>query len=88
MPRFDAVDPRTLPWSPEEREVLAGLRDPAAIQDLLDTIPYSGDPIYRCPRAVLRDRRHGRDAPLFEGRSRNRLIEDGDHLTGALAHLH
>lgn len=66
MPRFAAVDPRTLPWSPEEREVLAGLHDPAGIQDLLDTIPYSGDPIYRCPRAVLRDRRaHCYDGALL-----------------------
>jgi len=32
-------------------------RDEADIQAFLDEIPYSTDPIYRCPSRVLRDRR-------------------------------
>lgn len=41
----------------------AGLDSPAAIQALLDDIPYSADPIYRCPLSVLRDRK----AHCFDG---------------------
>lgn len=44
-------------WTPAERRILAALRSPAAIQELLDGVAYSPDPFYRCPRSVLRDRR-------------------------------
>ncbi len=46
-----------------ERTLLLGLDSPAAIQSFLDTVPYSSDPFYRCPRRVLRDRR----AHCFDG---------------------
>jgi hypothetical protein len=44
-------------WSPEERAALRGLSSPERIQAFLDATPYSTEPIYRCPRRVLRDRR-------------------------------
>lgn len=50
-------------WSAAERRVLDRLRTPAAIQDFLDAVPYSADPIYRSPRSVLRDRK----AHCFDG---------------------
>jgi hypothetical protein len=57
--------PRTL-WTVAERKLLARLRDPASIQAFLDGIPYSADPIYRCPRAVMRDRKaHCFDGAMF-----------------------
>ena len=38
------------PWTRTERAVLDRLTDPARIQGFLDTLSYSADPIYRCPR--------------------------------------
>jgi hypothetical protein len=53
-------------WTPQELEVLSGLSSPAKVQAFLDGIPYSSDPIYRCPRSVLRDRKaHCYDGALF-----------------------
>jgi hypothetical protein len=46
-----------------ERGLLLGLDSPARIQAFLDSVPYSADPFYRCPRRVLRDRR----AHCFDG---------------------
>jgi hypothetical protein len=46
-----------------ERDLLLGLDSPAAVQAFLDSVPYSSDPFYRCPRRVLRDRR----AHCFDG---------------------
>jgi hypothetical protein len=46
-----------------ERDHLLGLDSPARIQAFLDSVPYSSDPFYRCPRRVLRDRR----AHCFDG---------------------
>jgi hypothetical protein len=46
--------------------VLDALRDPPAVQEFLDDVPYSADPIYRSPRSVMRDRRaHCVDGALF-----------------------
>jgi hypothetical protein len=43
-----------------------GLASPRAVQAFLDSIPYSTDPIYRCPRRVIEDRRaHCFDGALF-----------------------
>ncbi len=47
----------------EEHSVLDGLTDPDRIQCFLDETPYSDEPIYRCPRSVLRDRK----AHCFDG---------------------
>ncbi|HVT15577.1 MAG TPA: hypothetical protein VHQ90_05260 [Thermoanaerobaculia bacterium] len=50
----------------DEREIFRSLSTPALIQEFLDSIPYSADPIYRSPRSVLRDRKaHCFDGALF-----------------------
>lgn len=46
-----------LEWTSRERSVLRRLNTPWRIQEFLDGVAYSTDPIYRSPRAVLRDRR-------------------------------
>ena len=50
-------------WSEAEREALARLDTPAAVQRFLDGVAYGADPFYRSPRSVLRDRR----AQCFDG---------------------
>ncbi len=51
-----------------------GLASPSAIQAFLDKIPYSTDPIYRCPRRVIEDRRaHCFDGALFAAAALRRL---------------
>ena len=59
MPKRAVPDP----WTSAERRALSRLRSPGDVQRLLETIPYSTEPIYRSPRAVLRDRR----AHCFDG---------------------
>jgi hypothetical protein len=50
----------------QERQTMSRLRSPAKIQAFLDAIPYSSDPIYRCPLRVLRDRvAHCFDGAVF-----------------------
>lgn len=50
----------------DERQALAGLDSPAAIQAFLDDIPYSTDDFYRCPLRVVRERTaHCFDGALF-----------------------
>jgi hypothetical protein len=52
--------------SAAERQQMAGLNSPAAIQTFLDELPYSTDDFYRCPRRVLRDgTAHCFDGALF-----------------------
>jgi hypothetical protein len=46
-----------------ERRELERLRTPLAIQEFLDQLPYSTEPVYRAPLAVLRDRK----AHCFDG---------------------
>ncbi|MFH1810704.1 MAG: hypothetical protein ABIJ09_18320 [Pseudomonadota bacterium] len=61
-------------WTAAERKVLDRLTSPAAIQDFLDATPYSADPIYRCPRSVLRDRKaHCFDGALIAAAALQRL---------------
>jgi hypothetical protein len=49
-----------------ERQALARLATPGDIQVFLDDIPYSTDPIYRCPLRVLRERvAHCFDGAMF-----------------------
>jgi hypothetical protein len=53
-------------WPKRDLARLAGLRTPAGIQDYLDSLRYSADPIYRCPLRVLRDgTAHCVDGALF-----------------------
>lgn len=49
-----------------ERKEIAKLTTPARIQGFLDTIPYSSEPVYRCPLKVIQDRlAHCFDGALF-----------------------
>lgn len=53
---------------------LAPLRTPHDVQRLLESIPYSTDPIYRCPLRTLRDRRaHCVDGALLAAAALRRL---------------
>lgn len=50
----------------EELEVFAQLRSPCEIQAFLDSVDYSTEERYRCPRNVLRDRKaHCYDGAVF-----------------------
>jgi hypothetical protein len=57
------VTTRAIEWSARERRLLDALSTPAAVQAFLDGLEYSADPIYRCPRRVLADRK----AHCFDG---------------------
>ena len=49
-----------------DREIINTLGTPAKIQEFLDELPYSTEPIYRCPLRVLRERvAHCFDGALF-----------------------
>jgi hypothetical protein len=79
-------------FTSQERAVLQELTDPFRIQEFLDSLLYSDDPIYRCPRSVLRDRKgHCVDGALFAAGALWRLghapliaelraVRDDDHL--------
>jgi hypothetical protein len=79
-------------WNRSERSLLGRLTSPDRIQDFLDNVPYSADPIYRSPRSVMRDRKaHCFDGALFAACAlrqigqRPRLIDlgavrDDDHV--------
>ena len=85
-------------WTPEERRFLNTLKTPYDIQKFLDSIPYSADPIYRCPRSVMRDRKaHCMDGSLFAAAALRRLghqpllmelkaVRDDDHLLAVFSH--
>ena len=80
------------PWTRAELAVLEKLTDPARIQLFLNRLSYSTDPIYRCPRSVLRDRKaHCFDGALFGAAALRRLgyppllvdmraVRDDDHI--------
>ena len=79
-------------WGAAELEVLGSLASPSAVQGFLDSVPYSVEPVYRCPRSVLRDRtahcfdgavfaaaalsHHGFPARVFQLRA----VRDDDHV--------
>ena len=57
-----------------ERKLMAGLTTPVRIQAFLDTVPYSSEPVYRCPLQVLRDRlAHCFDGALFAAAALRRI---------------
>jgi len=57
-----------------ERQVVSRLKTPRDIQAFLDELPYSAEPIYRCPLRVLRDRlAHCFDGALFAAAALRRL---------------
>jgi hypothetical protein len=50
----------------QEKDTLSQMTTPQTIQVFLDSIPYSAEPVYRCPLQVLRDRvAHCFDGALF-----------------------
>lgn len=79
-------------WTGEELAVLAPLDSPVKIQQFLDDIAYSTDPIYRSPRSVLRDHKaHCFDGALFAAAALRRIgfpplivdmqaVRDDDHI--------
>ena len=79
-------------WTRAELAVLDRLTDPARIEAFLDRLSYSADPVYRCPRSVLRDRKaHCFDGALFAAAALRRLghppllvdmraVRDDDHV--------
>lgn len=79
-------------WTTEELTLFRVLKNPAAIQDFLDTIPYSAQSQYRSPRSVLHDRKaHCYDGALFAAASLRMIgyppvivdmqsVRDDDHV--------
>lgn len=58
----------------QERQVMANLDTPQKIQGFLDSIPYSAEPIYRCPLQVFHDRvAHCFDGALFAAAALRRI---------------
>lgn len=57
-----------------ERRRMERMDTPARIQAFLDSVPYSAEPIYRCPLRVLRERvGHCFDGALFAAHALRRL---------------
>lgn len=79
-------------WTREETAVLRRLISPIKIQQFLDSVRYSSDSRYRCPRAVLKDRKaHCFDGAVFAAAMLGRLgyrplivdmqaVRDDDHV--------
>jgi hypothetical protein len=69
-----ALDDLSRALTAGERRLVTRLTGPPAIQAFLDGIPYSTEPIYRCPRTVLADRKaHCFDGALFAAALLRRL---------------
>jgi hypothetical protein len=81
-----------LSWSKKDLSVIRSLTTPAAVQRFLDSIPYSTDKFYRCPKAVARDRTaHCFDGAVFAAAMLRRIghaplivdmqaVRDDDHV--------
>lgn len=92
MSRWRGATPIADRLGEQERAQLVGLGSAAAVQALLDAIPYSTDPLYRCPRQVLADRRaHCLDGALLAAAALEllghpprivdlRAVRDDDHV--------
>lgn len=64
----------TYAWDDPDLPFPSGLDSPLAIQEYLDGIPYSADPVYRCPASVLRDRKgHCFDGAVLAAAALRRL---------------
>jgi hypothetical protein len=58
------------------RDPFAAFASPAAVQEFLDGVAYSAEPVYRCPASVLRDRKaHCFDGAVFAAAALRRLGE-------------
>ncbi len=61
-------------WRDQDASIFQELTTPIRIQQFLDQIPYSTDPIYRCPMRVVRDRKaHCFDGALFAAAALRRI---------------
>jgi hypothetical protein len=49
--------PPHVPWDAAERRLLKRLQSPVKIQEYIDSLLYSEEDRYRCPRTVLQDRK-------------------------------
>lgn len=86
------MEERMLLFDSAEKRLLRSLTTPAKIQEFLDRIPYSSDPIYRSPRSVMRDRKaHCFDGAVFAAAALQAIgdlplimelkaVRDDDHL--------
>lgn len=86
------MEERKLLLDSAEKRLLRTLTTPAKIQEFLDRIPYSADPIYRSPRSVMRDRKaHCYDGAVFAAAALEAIgdpplimelkaVRDDDHL--------
>lgn len=84
-------------WTRDEQDALEAMDSPAAIQSWLDSIEYSDEPVYRSPRAVLRDRKaHCFDGAVLAAAALRRLgepallvdlaaVRDDDHVLALFA---
>jgi hypothetical protein len=83
----------------EELQTIFSLNSPGKIQAFLDSIPYSSEPIYRCPLQVIQDRvAHCFDGALFAAAALRQIgfqplildmIPDGrddDHILALFKH--
>jgi hypothetical protein len=58
----------------QEQQLMSSLNSPYKIQGFLDSVPYSTEPVYRCPLQVLRDRlAHCFDGALFAAAALRRI---------------
>jgi hypothetical protein len=58
----------------KELQIFAKLKAPFKIQEFLDSIPYSDEERYRCPRSVLQDRKaHCYDGAVFAAAALRRI---------------
>jgi hypothetical protein len=79
-------------WTKREQQQLKKLSSPFQIQQYLDSIPYSDDAFYRCPRRVFADQKaHCFDGALLAAAALRRLghrpllidlraVRDDDHI--------
>lgn len=79
-------------WTKHELKILRTFTSPFKIQQFLDSIEYSAESRYRCPRSVLRDKKaHCFDGAVFAAAMLRRLgypplivdmqaVRDDDHV--------
>lgn len=79
-------------WMPSEMKFLRTLKNPVLIQKFLDSIEYSSESRYRCPRSVIHDKKaHCFDGAVFAAAMLKRVgypplivdmqaVRDDDHV--------
>ena len=83
---------QNVPWTPEEKAILAGLKTPTKIQEYLNALDYSSESRYRSPRSVMYDSKgHCFDGAVFAAAALRMLgypplivdmqaVRDDDHV--------